>query len=225
MKLRIAIDGPSGSGKSTLAKNIAKELGLVYVDTGALYRTVGLFAKRNGVALEEASKVARLLPEAQIAIRYNEAGQRVILNGEDVSDLIRTPEMSMYASAVSAVSAVRAFLLEIQKKMAVEGGVVMDGRDIGTVIMPDADVKLFVEASPKARAHRRFEELRAKGDTSTEKEVLDDIIKRDNNDKSRAIAPAVPADDAIFIDNSELLPEETLALALNIIKTKLHRSL
>ena len=225
MELRIAIDGPSGSGKSTLAKNIAKKLGLVYVDTGALYRTVGLFAKRKGVALEEASKVTRLLPEAQISIRYTEEGQRVILNGEDVSDLIRTPEMSMYASAVSAVSAVRTFLLEIQKRMAAEGGVVMDGRDIGTVIMPDADVKLFVEASPKARARRRFEELRAKGDTSSEKDVLEDIVKRDSNDKNRTIAPAVPADDAIFIDNSEMTPEETLSHALNIIKSKLHRTL
>lgn len=225
MKIKIAIDGPSGSGKSTLAKNIAKKLGLVYVDTGALYRTVGLFAKRNGVALEEASKVSRHLANAQISIRYTEEGQRVILNGEDVSDLIRTPEMSMYASAVSAVSSVRAFLLEIQKKMATEGGVVMDGRDIGTVIMPDADVKLFVEASPHARARRRFEELKAKGDTSTEKEVLDDIIKRDANDKNRAIAPAIPADDAIFIDNSDMTPDETLAYALNIIKNKLHRTL
>lgn len=225
MKIRIAIDGPSGSGKSTLAKNIAKTLGLVYVDTGALYRTVGLFAKRNGVLLEEASKVTRVLPEAEISIRYTEAGQRVILNGEDVSDLIRTPEMSMYASAVSAVSTVRTFLLEIQKRMAAEGGVVMDGRDIGTVIMPDADVKLFVEASPRARARRRFEELQAKGDTSTEKEVLEDIIKRDANDKNRAIAPAVPADDAIFIDNSDMTPEETLAHALKIIKEKLCRTL
>ncbi|MBR6676828.1 MAG: (d)CMP kinase [Clostridia bacterium] len=225
MKIRIAIDGPSGSGKSTLAKNIAKTLGLVYVDTGALYRTVGLFAKRNGVLLEEASKVTRFLPEAEISIRYTEEGQRVILNGEDVSNLIRTPEMSMYASAVSAVSSVRTFLLEIQKRMAAEGGVVMDGRDIGTVIMPDADVKLFVEASPKARARRRFEELQAKGDTSTEKEVLEDIIKRDANDKNRAVAPAIPADDAIFIDNSEMTPEETLAHSLMIIKEKLRRTL
>ena len=225
MNIKIAIDGPSGSGKSTLAKNIAKTLGLVYVDTGALYRTVGLFAKRNGVLLEEASKVVRFLPEAQIAIRYTQAGQRVLLCGEDVSDLIRTPEMSMYASAVSAVPAVRAFLLEIQKKMAAEGGVVMDGRDIGTVIMPDADVKLFVEASPKSRAVRRHEELMQKGDTSTLEEVLADIVKRDANDKNRAIAPAVPADDAIFIDNSDMTPEETLARALSIIKTKLCRTL
>ena len=220
MKIRIAIDGPSGSGKSTLAKNIARELGLVYVDTGALYRTVGLFAKRQGVALDDAAAVVAHLPEADIAIRYTEEGQRVILNGEDVSDLIRTPEMSMYASAVSAVNDVRAFLLGIQQKMVAEGGVVMDGRDIGTVIMPNADVKLFMEASPEARAHRRFEELQAKGDTSTEAEVLADIIKRDANDRSRAIAPAIPAPDAIFVDNSEMTPAETLAHAIEIIKNK-----
>lgn len=224
MKIRIAIDGPSGSGKSTLAKSIAKTLGLVYVDTGALYRTVGLFAKRNDIPLEEASKVSKLLPEADISLRYTEAGQRVILGGEDVSDLIRTPEMSMYASAVSAVPAVRSFLLEIQKKMAADGNVIMDGRDIGTVIMPDADVKLFVEASPRARARRRYEELRAKGDPSTLEEVLEDIIKRDANDKNRAVAPAVPADDAIFLDNSELNLEETHDRALEIIKAKLNRS-
>ncbi len=223
MKIKIAIDGPSGSGKSTLAKNIAKALGLVYVDTGALYRTVGLFAKRNDVPLDEASKVVRLLSGADISLCYTEAGQRVILNGEDVSDLIRTPEMSMYASAVSAVPLVRTFLLEIQKKMTTEGNVVMDGRDIGTVIMPDADVKLFVEASPRSRAVRRHAELQAKGDPSTLEEVLADIIKRDNNDKNRAVAPAIPADDAIFIDNSDLTPEETLAKALEIINTKLSR--
>ena len=131
----------------------------------------------------------------------------------------------MYASAVSAVPAVRTFLLDIQKKMVAEGGVVMDGRDIGTVIMPDADVKLFVEASPRARARRRYEELKAKGDTSTEQEVLEDIIKRDANDKNRAIAPAVPADDAIFVDNSDMTPEETLAHSLKIIKDKLCRTL
>ena len=220
MKIRIAIDGPSGSGKSTLAKNIARELGLVYVDTGALYRTVGLFAKRKGVALDDAAAVVAHLPEADISICYTDEGQRVILNGEDVSDLIRTPEMSMYASAVSAVNDVRAFLLGIQQKMVAEGGVVMDGRDIGTVIMPNADVKLFMEASPEARAHRRFEELQAKGDTSTEAEVLADIIKRDANDRSRAIAPAIPAPDAIFVDNSEMTPAETLAHTLEIIKNK-----
>ncbi len=225
MKIKIAIDGPSGSGKSTLAKNIAKALGLVYVDTGALYRTIGLYAKRCGVALEEASHVVKFLPDATLSLKYTDEGQRVLLNGEDVSDLIRTPEMSMYASAVSAVPAVRTYLLEIQKKMTMEGGVVMDGRDIGTVIMPDADVKLFMEASAKARAHRRFEELMQRGDTSTEQEVLQDIIKRDSNDKNRATSPAIPADDAIFIDNSDYTPEETLKVALKIIKDKLNRTL
>ena len=221
MKIKIAIDGPSGSGKSSMAKGIAKALGLVYVDTGALYRTVGLFAQRNGVTIAEASKVIPLLPEADIAIKYTEAGQRVILNGEDVSDLIRTNDISMYASAVSAIPDVRAFLLGIQKKMVDEGGVVMDGRDIGTVIMPDAPVKLFVEASPEARAQRRFKELQEKGDPISFEEVLADIIKRDDNDKNRAIAPAIPAEDAIYIDNSEMNLEETIIYSLNIIKEKL----
>ncbi len=225
MNIKIAIDGPSGSGKSTLAKNIARELGLVYVDTGALYRTVGLYTKRCGIAIEDVAQVVDRLDGADLSLKYTDEGQRVILNGEDVSDLIRTPEMSMYASAVSAVPAVRTFLLGIQKKMTAEGNVVMDGRDIGTVIMPDADVKLFMEASAKARAHRRYEELMQKGDTSTEEEVLKDIIKRDSNDQNRAVAPAIPADDAIFLDNSEYTPEETLNVALKIIKDKLCRSL
>lgn len=220
MKIKIAIDGPSGSGKSSMAKGIAKTLGLVYVDTGALYRTVGLFAKRNGIEIANAESVVPLLENAEISIKYTEAGQRVILNGEDVSDLIRTNDISMYASAVSAIPAVRAFLLEIQKKMVAEGGVVMDGRDIGTVIMPDADVKLFVEASPEARAKRRYKELQEKGDPISFEEVLADIIKRDDNDKNRAIAPAIPAEDAIFIDNSDMNLEETIIYSLNIIKEK-----
>lgn len=221
MKIKIAIDGPSGSGKSTLAKNIAKKLGLVYVDTGALYRTVGLYAKRQGVALDSAADVVPYLDGADISICYTDEGQRVILNGEDVSNLIRTPEMSMYASAVSAVPEVRAFLLGLQKKTVAEGNVVMDGRDIGTVIMPDAHVKLFVEASPRSRAVRRHAELMEKGDTSTFEEVLEDIIKRDNNDRNRTVAPAIPAEDAIYIDNSEFTPEQTLARALEIINEKL----
>ena len=224
-KLRIAIDGPSGSGKSTLAKKIAKTLGLVYVDTGALYRTVGLFAARNGIAPEEASKVAALLDGADVSLRYTDGAQHVYLGREDVTDLIRTPEASMYASAVSAVPAVRKYLLDVQKKMASDGGVVMDGRDIGTVIMPDADVKLFVETKPEIRAKRRYLELREKGDTSTLEDVMKDMERRDKNDSSREIAPLVPADDAIFLDNSELDAEQTLDAALVIIKEKLSRSI
>lgn len=222
-KIRIAIDGPSGSGKSTLAKNLARELSLVYVDTGALYRSVGLFVMRAGADPKSAVEVTKLLGEIDLKLVYTEQGQRVILCGEDVSDLIRTNEISMYASSVSAIPAVRKFLLEIQKKMAIGGNVVMDGRDIGTVIMPDADVKLFLESNTKARAHRRYEELLAKGHTYTEDEIYADIVKRDENDSSREVAPAIPAEDAIFLDNSEMTREETLATALNIIAEKLKR--
>ena len=198
-------------------------MGLVYVDTGALYRSVGLFVMRQGADPKSASQVTMLLDKIELELAYTEKGQRVILCGEDVSDLIRTNEISMYASAVSAIPTVRKFLLEIQKKMAIGGNVVMDGRDIGTVIMPDADVKLFLESNTQARARRRYEELLAKGHSYTEEEIYADIVKRDKNDSSREVAPAVPADDAIFLDNSEFTPEETLAAAMNIIREKLKR--
>ena len=222
-KIKVAVDGPSGSGKSTLAKKIAGELGLVYVDTGALYRAVGLYAARAGVDPAVSSQVTALLPQIQLSLEYTEDGQRVVLNGEDVSVQIRTSQAAVYASKVSAIPAVRKFLLEIQKKMASDGNVVMDGRDIGTVIMPDADVKLFLEASPAQRAHRRYLELQAKGERVTEEEVLDAVLQRDRADSTREIAPAVPAEDAIFIDNSQLDAEQTLSRALEIIREKLRR--
>lgn len=225
MKLKIAIDGPSGSGKSTLAKNIARALGLVYVDTGALYRTVGLYASRCGIAIDDAAKVAALLDGARVSLRYSDGTQRVYLGDEDVTELIRTPEISMYASAVSKVPAVRKYLLEVQKKMASEGGVVMDGRDIGTVIMPDADVKLFMDTDMQTRAQRRYEEMSQKGIESTKEEVLRDMVRRDKNDSERDISPLTPADDAIFLDNSRMEPEETLAAALKIINDRLSRSI
>lgn len=224
MKIRIAIDGPSGSGKSTLAKNIAKALGLTYVDTGALYRAVGLYARDHGIKTDDAAKVAALLPDIRINLLYSDGEQKIFLCGEDVTGKIRTPDISMYASAVSAVPAVRKFLLETQKKTAREGNVIMDGRDIGTVIMPDADVKLFLEPSPEARAERRYLELKEKNIECTREEVYKDIVKRDSNDRNREIAPAVPADDAIFLDNSGFTPEETARAALNIINEKLNRS-
>ncbi len=222
-KIKIAIDGPSGSGKSTLAKRIARELGLLYVDTGALYRAVGLYAKRAGADPNISSQITTLLSKIQLSLRYTEDGQRVILNGEDVSELIRASDVTVYASTVSAIPTVRKFLLEIQKRMASEGNVVMDGRDIGTVIMPDADVKLFLEASPAQRAHRRYLELLAKGEQVTEEEVLAAVMQRDKADSSREIAPAVPAEDAIFIDNSQLDEAQTLSKALEIIGEKLRR--
>ena len=198
-------------------------MGLVYVDTGALYRAVGLYALQAGVDPSVSSQITALLPQIQLSLRYTKDGQRVILNGEDVSEQIRTSEVTAYASKVSAISSVRKFLLEIQKKMASDGNVVMDGRDIGTVIMPDADVKLFLEASPAQRAHRRYLELQAKGERVTEEEVLTAVLQRDKADSTREIAPAVPAEDAIFIDNSQLDEEQTLSKALEIIGEKLRR--
>jgi len=217
---KIALDGPSGAGKSSLARSLAKELGLIYVDTGALYRSIGLYMTRAGVDLHDQAAVASLLPEVKLELVYNGGTQSVLLCGEDVGDSIRTPEMSMAASAVSAQPAVREFLLGIQKDMAAKGGVVMDGRDIGTVIMPDADAKLFLVASPAARAKRRYLELQAKGVECSFEQILEETNARDAADRERNIAPAVPADDAMFIDNSDYEPAETLAEALNLIAHK-----
>ena len=219
-KIRIALDGPSGAGKSSLAKAIAKKMSIVYVDTGALYRSIGLYVSRQGIDPKSAEAVSTCLSGISLSLAFNEQGQRVILNGEDVSDKIRTPEMSMYASAVSAISAVRAFLLETQRSMARENSVIMDGRDIGTVIIPDAEVKIFLVASPEARAKRRHAELLAKGETCTYEEVLADMVERDKNDSGRAIAPAIPAEDAVFLDNSALSFEDTVEAALAIIGDK-----
>ena len=217
---QIAIDGPSGSGKSTLAKAVAKELGIIYVDTGALYRTVGYFVYLNEKNPRNAREVEELLPNINIELKYENGSQRVILNGEDLGDKIRMPEMSMYASAVSAIPSVRAFLLEMQKKMARENSVVMDGRDIGTVIIPDADLKIFLTASNETRAHRRTLELQAKGVCISFEEVLNDMIERDKQDKNRDIAPAVPADDAVIFDNSGMSVEESLNKIVRLVNER-----
>lgn len=217
---KIALDGPSGAGKSSLARALAKELGLIYVDTGALYRSIGLYMTRLGVDVKDAEAVAARLPEVKLELVYNDGKQAVLLCGEDVGDSIRTPEMSMAASAVSAQPAVREFLLGIQKDMAARGGVVMDGRDIGTVIMPDADAKLFLVASPAARAKRRYLELQAKGVACSFEQILEETNARDAADRERNIAPAVPAADAMFLDNSDYTLAETVAEALNLIAHK-----
>ena len=218
---KIAVDGPSGAGKSSLARALARELGLIYVDTGALYRTIGLYMTKCGADLHDPDAVAARLPEVTVELFYKKDGaQSVLLCGEDVGDSIRTPEMSMAASAVSSIPAVREFLLGIQRSMADKGGVVMDGRDIGTVIMPDADVKLFLVASPAARAKRRYLELTAKGIACSFEQILAETNARDEADRQRNIAPAVPAEDALFIDNSDYDPAETLAEALNLIALK-----
>lgn len=218
--IRIAIDGPSGSGKSTLAKAVAKKLGIVYVDTGALYRTVGYHVYLNGRDPHSAEQVESLLSGINIELKYENGSQRVILNGEDLGDKIRMPEMSMYASAVSAIPAVRAFLLEMQKKMARENSVVMDGRDIGTVIIPDADLKIFLTASNETRAKRRTIELQSKGIDASYDDVLFDMIERDKNDKNRDIAPAIPADDAIIFDNSDMSVEDSLNEIVRLVNER-----
>lgn len=207
----VAIDGPSGAGKSTIARAAAARFGFIYVDTGAIYRTVGLAAARAGLPLGAEQDVLKLLPGLDIAFGYGEDGaQHMYLNGEDVSGLIRTPEISMRASEVSAMPEVRACLLDMQRKMAESHCVIMDGRDIGTVVLPNASLKIFLTASPERRAERRYLELREKGATDSYDEVLRDIIKRDKNDSSRAAAPLKRADDAIEVDTSELSLDESI---------------
>ena len=200
--INIAIDGPSGAGKSTIAKAVAKKKGYIYVDTGALYRSIGLWVARKGIAKDDKESIVAELSHISLELKYIDGVQRVFLCGEDVSEDIRTPEISMYASAVSAIPLVRAFLLDLQRDMARKHDVIMDGRDIGTVILPDATVKIFMTASPEGRAKRRYKELCEKGIETTYEEVLGDMIERDKNDSTRDIAPAVPAEDAIFFDNS-----------------------
>ncbi len=218
--IRIAIDGPSGSGKSTLAKAVARELGIIYVDTGALYRTVGYYVYTQEKDPHNANEVEELLPNINIELKYENGAQKVILNGEDLGDKIRMPQMSMYASAVSSIPAVREFLLEMQKKMARENSVVMDGRDIGTVIIPDADLKIFLTASNETRANRRTLELQSKGICISFEEVLNDMIERDKQDKNRDIAPAIPASDAVIFDNSGMSVEESLSEIVRLVNER-----
>jgi cytidylate kinase len=220
--IKIAIDGPSGSGKSTLAKNLSKKLGFVYVDTGALYRTVALYMLRCGIDISEKARAVEALGGLSVCFKHDEDGsQHVYLNGEDVNGFIRTPEVTMAASAFSAVPEVRAFLLNTQRDIAKTQNVIMDGRDIGTVIFPDAQVKIFLTAGSDARAERRCEEMKEKGQAVTLESVKKDMAKRDADDSGRKEAPAVPADDAVFLDNSAFTKEETLARALEIISSKL----
>ena len=218
---KIAIDGPSGAGKSSIAKALAKKMGIVYVDTGALYRTIGYYVRSQGADPKSGEAVIPLLPNIHIEVKYENGTQCVYLNGENLGDKIREPEISMYASAVSAIPAVREFLLETQRSIARTNSVVMDGRDIGTVILPDAEVKIFLTASDECRAMRRCLELKEKGMETSYEAVLADMRERDHNDKNRAVAPAVPAEDAVFLDNSGYTIEETLAEALKIIEGKL----
>lgn len=208
--INVAIDGPAGAGKSSVAKAAAKKLGFIYVDTGALYRSIGVNAMKHGVPTDDHTGVVALLPETQLDLRYIDGSQRVILNGEDVSEEIRLPEASMAASNVSAMPEVRTFLLDLQRDMAKKNNVIMDGRDIGTVILPDAQYKFFLTASPEVRADRRYKELKEKGIDVDYQELLQEIIQRDYNDSHRATAPLKQADDAILIDSSNMTIEESI---------------
>lgn len=209
--IAVALDGPAGAGKSTIAREAARQLGFLHVDTGALYRAVGLCALRRGVDPADAAGVVPLLPEIHITLRFTGEGQRIFLDGEDVSEAIRTPEASRASSSVSAIPAVRQFLLELQRDLARNNNVIMDGRDIGTVVLPDAAVKIFLTADPKARAMRRYKELAAKGMQVDFDTVLREVEERDYNDSHRAAAPLRQAEDAWLCDTTELTLEGTVA--------------
>ncbi len=220
MNIAVAIDGPVGAGKSTIARECAGRLGFVYVDTGAMYRGIGLYCTRLGIDPTDARRVTAVLPDIKLEIKLTDGVQHIILNGDDVSDEIRLPDISMAASNVSAIPAVREFLLELQRGFARKGSVIMDGRDIGTVVLPDAQVKIYLTAKDEIRAKRRYDELIAKGSGVSYEEVLADLRQRDHNDMNRATAPLKQADDAVLADTSELDFEGSVALVEKIIKSK-----
>ncbi len=219
--VNVAIDGPAGAGKSTISRRVAKELGFIYVDTGALYRTVGLNVLRLSLDMNNADDVISTLDSVKVSLRFINGEQRVFLYDEDVSEAIRTPEASMAASAVSAVPAVRDFLFSLQQDIAAASNCIMDGRDIGTVVLPNAQVKIFLTASAEKRAERRHKELLEKGMNEKYEDVLADIIQRDYNDSHREIAPLKQADDAILVDTSDLDLEQSYEAVLNAIKERL----
>ena len=217
--INVAIDGPAGAGKSTISRAAAKELGFIYIDTGALYRTVGLNALRQGADVKDPeSVIATLTDELKVELRFIDGEQRMFLCGEDVSDKIRTPEVSSAASITSAIPEVRKYLFDLQKNLAKNNNCIMDGRDIGTVVLPDAKVKIFLTASPEARAQRRYKELTEKGMDVKYDDVLADMVKRDYDDSHRAIAPLKQADDAVLADTSDKTLQESIDLIINIIK-------
>lgn len=218
MSFNIAIDGPAGAGKSTIARRAAAEMGFIYVDTGALYRSVAYYCITNGADLNVPESIEKLLPGITPKLRFIDGVQHVFVNGSDVSDKIRTPEVSMAASKVSAIPAVRAFLFDLQQKIARENDIIMDGRDIGTVVLPNADLKIFLTASPEARADRRFAELKNKENAPSYEQVLADIIKRDHDDSTRAIAPLKQAEDAVLLDTTSLDLEQSVKAVMDLVK-------
>lgn len=222
MSIAVAIDGPAGAGKSTISKSAAKELGFIYVDTGALYRTVGLAASRKNIEPVPGEEVNNLLDSIKVELTFNDKGEQVVLlDGEDVSAFIRTPEASMMASKISAIPEVRAYLLDLQRNMATTNNVIMDGRDIGTVVLPNAEVKIFLTATPEARATRRYKELVEKGMDVKYEDILQDVITRDYNDSHREIAPLKQADDAVLADTTEIDLQGSIDLIVSIIKERM----
>lgn len=218
----VAIDGPSGAGKSTIAKMCAEKLGFLYIDTGAIYRTVGVAARNAGLGSKDEAGVTALLSDIKITMRHDDNGlQRMILNGADVTDEIRLPEISIYASDVSAMPAVRTFLLEMQRYFAQTSNVIMDGRDIGTVVLPNADIKLYLTATAEERAQRRFEELELRGTKASYNDVLRDIIYRDTNDSTRSTAPLRPAEEAVILDTTGNTLSQSFELICGLIKEKM----
>lgn len=220
MSINIAIDGPAGAGKSTIAKAAAKKFGFIYVDTGALYRAVAYFVISQGAETSDSGAVTALLPKITAELKYLDGSQHVFVNGEDVSAKIRTPEISMGASAVSAIPAVRDFLFDLQRKIAAENNVIMDGRDIGTVVLPNADVKIYLTASAEERARRRHKELVEKGEQVSFEEVLADVNKRDYNDTHREVAPLKQAEDAVLCDTTNVDLQGAVEMLINIISEK-----
>lgn len=219
--INIAIDGPAGAGKSTIAKTASKNLGYIYVDTGALYRTIGLNALRQGKNTKDPDEVVPTLADVKVSLRFVDGEQRVFLGEEDVSEAIRQNEVSMAASNVSSIPAVREFLFDLQRNIASENNCIMDGRDIGTVVLPDAKIKIYLTASAEARADRRFKELTEKGQSVDYNVILEEIKKRDYQDMNREIAPLKKAEDAILVDTTELNLEESIDYMVKVIKERL----
>lgn len=220
MSINIAIDGPAGAGKSTIAKMVSAELGYIYVDTGALYRTIALYIMENNISDND---IPEKINKADVSLRFIDGTQRVFLGDRDVSGLIRTPQISMEASRTSAIPAVREYLFDTQQKIAKENNVIMDGRDIGTVVLPDAQVKIFLTATPEERANRRYRELSEKPDCPSYEDILKDIIERDHNDMNRPVAPLKQADDAVLVDTTNLTLEQSVKEIIKIINEKTGR--
>ncbi len=218
MGINIAIDGPAGAGKSTIAKLVAKEKGFIYVDTGAMYRAIALYLIRNNVALDDSESMVKFASQAEVSIKYVDGQQQVILNGENVNGLIRTEEVSKMASVSSAVPEIRTMLLELQRKLARENDVVMDGRDIGTNILPNAQYKIFLTASAEERANRRYKELVERGEKCDYEKIKADIIERDERDSNRATAPLKQAEDAILVDSSNMTIDEVAKTIIDYCK-------